>query len=165
MQLSEVWMSYCADRFPEEKELPPPMPVDPWEALELLFELHPMFTARYDAIKSAPFDRIHDEETDGALCQLAMTDSFAGWDGLSAGGWRVMIERLIWSETVIAANAAQNNPVIAHLPEGLDRMSSAKALLLMYLLGGGRDVDTRTLDARPRGTFPSLPAQRPIRKQ
>ncbi len=165
MKLSEVWLAYCETRFPNEASLPPPEPLAPWDAIELFFDLHPMFTAQYDIINSVPFDTSFDEEADGALCQLAMVDSFDGWDAMSAGAWRVMSERLLWSQTVLAVNAARETEVIAHLPIGLDRQSKARALMLMYLFGGGRSIDSRMLRERPDGRFPGFPADRPIRKQ
>jgi hypothetical protein len=165
MELRDVWYWYCQQRFPEEKELPPPQPVSPWEGLELLFDLHPMFTARSDIVSSVEYDTVFDDEVDGALCKLAVVDDFGSWDEMTAGGWRVMSERLLWSETVIAANAASDVDVIAHLPAGLNRQSSARALMLMYLLGGGRTIDPRVLDKRRDGTFPGFPADRPIRRQ
>lgn len=164
MELNEIWYWYCEQRFPHEKELPKPEPVAPWDALDLLFDLHPMFTARYDIINSVPYDMVFDGEVDGALCQLAQLNSFDGWDEMSAGAWRVMSERLLWSETVIAVNAAQDKQVIAHLPVGLDRQSSARALMIMYLLGGGRTIDPKMLRERSDSRFPAFPAKRPIRK-
>lgn len=165
MELSEIWMWYCEERLPKEGKRTPLIELAPWDALDLFFDLHPMFTARYDVINSVAYDTAFDGEADGALSHMARFDTFDGWDRLSAGGWRVISERLLWSETVIAANAAEGTKVIAQLPRGLDRQSQSRALMLMYLLGGGRTIDPRMLRKRPDGRFPAFPSERPIRKQ
>ncbi|NNV23918.1 hypothetical protein EHE22_26580 [Ochrobactrum pseudogrignonense] len=158
MKLSEIWMWYCAERFPSETELPAMEPVSPWDAVELFFDLHPLFTARYDAIKLVPYDTAFDDEVDGALAHMARFDTFDGWDKMSAGAWRVMSERLSYAEAVVLANEAHKEPAIAHLPIGLDRQSRARALLLMFLLGGARSIDRRLLPKQPDGSLPSFPA-------
>ncbi|MBB4953994.1 hypothetical protein H4S14_002056 [Agrobacterium vitis] len=164
MELSEIWLWYCGERFPNEEELPPPEPISPFGALELLFDLHPMFTARYDAIKLTPYNTAFDGEADGALAHMARFDSFDAWNTMTAGAWRVMNDRLAYAEAVLCVNEAEGNPVIAHLPIGLDRQSQARALMLMYLLGGARTIDRRLLAARPDGSPPELPSQLPLQR-
>ena len=163
MELKDIWMWYCEQRL-GAAELPPPIPVSPWQAMELFWDMHPMFTARYDAIKAVPYSPAFDEEADGALAQMAITDSFDGWEGLSSGAWRVMSERLQYTEVVILANEVQGSEVIAHLPLGLDRRSRVRALLLMFLLGGGRTIDRRLLPARPDGSLPAFPSTQTLKR-
>lgn len=164
MELSDVWIWYCEERFPNEEDLPKPEPVTPRQALELFFDLHPMFTERNDAIKLVAYNTAFDGEADGALAHLARFDTFDGWNEMSAGAWRVISERLLYAETVAAANEAHGEPVIAHLPVGLDRKSRARALLLMFLLGGARTIDRRLLPERPDGSLPPFPGTLPLRK-
>lgn len=165
MELSEIWLWYCGERFPGLEEMPAPEPVAPMDALGLFFDLFPMFTARSSAIRSTRYDPAFDEEADGALAHMARFDSFDGWERMSAGAWRVMNERLLYAATVATANEAAANPVIAHLPAGLDRQSRARALMLMFLLGGARTIDRRLLPAKPDGSLPEFPANTRLRRQ
>lgn len=164
MELSQAWVWYCLDRL-GTNELPPPEELGPWQVLELLFDFVPLFHARHQAIAATRYDDAFDEEADGALALVAMSDTFSGWDELTAGAWRVLAERWTYAGTVAAANAAMNNPVIGHLPIGLDRQSRARAVLLQFLLGGARTIDRRLLRPMPDGSLPEFPAATRLRRQ
>lgn len=163
MDWKSALSSYCQGRFPFLAELPPPVPVEPWEAVELFFDLHPMFTARFDVINSVAYDPNFDGEADEALLDLARTNSFDGWQNMSAGAWRVMAARFTYMETVAAGNAAAGTEVMFHLPAGLGRESKTRALLIAFLLGDARTIPPKLLPKKGRGGFPAFPETKPIR--
>lgn len=164
MELKDIWWWYCEQRFPDI-DMPPPKPISPHDALSLLFDLFPMFTARSDIIDATRYNTSYDAEADAALAYLAQHNSFAAWDQMSAGAWRIINERLIYTAVVFAANEAARNPVIAHHPIGLDRQSSARALMLEFLLGGARIIDRKLLREKPDGSLPEFPASTIVRPQ
>jgi hypothetical protein len=165
MDLSDVWVWYCGERLGDRIKGARPVPYSPATALELLWEFFPMFTARAGAIAATPYDTAFDGDADLALTHLAQTDNFAAWDRLSAGAWRVLQERLVYSGVVVMLQKAEGAEVIGGLPEGLDRQSRARALLLRFLLGEARTIDRRVLPARPDGSLPTFPADTKLRRQ
>lgn len=164
MKLSEIWIWYCEQRL---GSLPKrgAAALSPDEVLQAFWTVHPHFTGRMDAIKAAPYSTDFDEEADGALSALAATDSFDTWDGLSVGAWRVLYERLAYCEVVVLANVAAGTEVIDHLPPGLNRQSTERALLLRYLLGHGRTIDRRLLPRSQPGKLPPFPVSATFRRQ
>ena len=164
MELSEIWLWYCSERLGQPSRLPDPVALSPWDGLELFLTFHPMFLARIEAIAATPYLRRFDGEADEGLAQLARFDGFDAWDGMSAGAWRVLYERLAYAEVVALTNEAAGNPVIAHLPAGLDVQSRARALLLQFLLGGARSIDRRLLPRSPRGAAAPLPGSTSLRR-
>lgn len=165
MELENVWLWYCAERLGQPTEQPAMEPLGPAEVLDLFWTFHAVFRPRHDAIAATPYSEAFDEEADGALAQLAIADSFAGWEAMSAGAWRVLYERFAYSCTVAMANEVEGTEVIASLPVGLDDRSRARALLLRFLLGGGRSIDRRLLARSKPGALPPFPASTPLRRQ
>lgn len=164
MEMSEIWMWYCGEMFPG-REMPAPEPISPWRVVELFFDFHPMFTARFDAIRATRYSTAFDDEADRALMHMARHDTMDGWERMTAGAWRVMYERLAYCEIVALANEAAKKPFIAHLPVGLDRQSQGRALLLMFLLGHGRTIDRRLLPQSPDGSLPAFPSTSLLQRQ
>ena len=83
MELSEIWLAYVNEHTVADAGKFPPVEITASQTLERLFELHPIFTSRWDAIMSVKYTDAFDEEANNALAHLAMTDSFAAWDELS----------------------------------------------------------------------------------
>jgi hypothetical protein len=96
---------------------------------------------------------------------MAEEDSFAPWDALPAGAWRVLFERFAYCSTVVAVNLAAGRASIDRVPAGLSSQAQARALLLRYLLGPGRTIDRKVLPLSAPGTAPPFPASTPIRRQ
>lgn len=165
MELEDIWLWYCEQRLGQPKERPDIEALEASEVLELLWTLHPLFTARSEAIAATPFSDAFNDEADGALAQMAIANSFKGWDRISAGAWRVLYERLVFCETVIILNQAQGDGFTTRLPAGLDQEDQMRALLLKLLLGEGRSIDRRLLARSPRGRAPSFPASTSLRRQ
>ena len=137
----------------------------PWQTLEALWVFHPLFTPRWDAIEATPYSETFDAEADEALVLLAKVDSFDHWDGLSAGAWRVLFERLAFLEVVILANEAEGAKVFTGVPRALDQRSRSRMLLLTFLLGPARTIDRGVLPKSDPGKAPKFPSSMPLRRQ
>lgn len=164
MKLSEIWLWYCEQHIPAVAT-PGTEGLSPEKVLEDFWTFHPLFTGRTGVISATPYSTDFDDAADDALAQMALEDSFASWEGISAGTWRVLQERFVYCSTVVAANMAAGKEVIDHLPSGLPPKARARALLLRYLLGHGRTIDRRLLPKAPIGSAPQFPASAPIRRQ
>ena len=110
-----------------------------------------MFHARFDAINATPYDTAFDERADNMLMHLGSNDDFTDWDQGGDGAFRVLFERLMLTEVVMAAILVKKTPVITRIPLGMSEHQQAVALLLMYLLGPSRVIDRAILPARPPG--------------
>lgn len=162
--LRNVWIVYCEERLGRPLDTTQPVAIAPWQGMELLFRFNTMFAARTEMLKSVQFDEAFDAHADGALCQFAKDDAFDGWLKLNAGGWRILYERHLYALTVMAANAAANEPVISHLPEGLDEERQARALWLQFLLGGARRIDRRLVPKAMPGDIPRFPGEASLKQ-
>lgn len=164
MELSEIWLWYCEQHIPAIA-MPGAEGLSPEKVLEDFWTFHPLFSGRSDVISATPYSTDFDEAADEALARMAMEDSFASWDGISAGAWRVLHERLVYCSVVVSANLVAGSEVIVHLPSGLSPKVRARALLLRYLLGHGRTIDRRLLPKSLRGSAQPFPVSAPIRRQ
>ena len=165
MDLSEIWLAYCADRLGPAIEDAEAIAIAPWRGVELLFRWHPLFVDKTDAIAAVPYAQSFDDEADFALVMLARDDAFDAFQTRSAGAWRVLYERLVFAETVLLVNEVRLNAVIGRLPVGLAEEQQSRALGLMFLLGGARTIDRRLLPRSKPGTLPSFPASTSLRLQ
>ncbi|MFC2254876.1 hypothetical protein ACETRX_35140 [Labrys portucalensis] len=164
MELREIWIAYCEQQLGDRAASAAPVIISPKKAMALLWNFNALFTPRVAAITATAFSTQFDEEADGALAMLARTDSFASWERMSAGAWRVLYERHLYTLVVMDANAALSEPVISRLPSGLTRQSQARALLLQFLLGGARSIDRQLLPLSKPGTLPAFPANTSLRR-
>jgi hypothetical protein len=166
MELHEIWLWYVNEHISELDAKALPVKFTASGTMEKFFDLHPMFTARWDAITAVAFNEAFDDEADGALAECAISDSFAGWEALSAGGWRVLSDRLLYCELVLSVQwAREPETIIDRLPRGLSADRQTKALLLKYLLGHGRTIDRHVLPIKQTNTFPAVPATLTLRRQ
>jgi hypothetical protein len=163
--MSDVWLWYCEQHLsPEALAAQRTDALSPQQVMEEFFTFLPLFTGRMDVIKATLYSTDFDEAADEALIQMATEDSFAAWDALPAGVWRVLHERLTYCSVVIAVNMAKGTPIIDRVPSGLPPQARARALLLRYLLGEGRNIDRQMLPLSAPGTAPPFPASTPIRR-
>lgn len=137
--------------------------LSPEEVLQLLWEFHPLFTPRSDAFSATPYAEAFMSEADTALVWLARTDDFASWDGLSAGAWRVLAERLSYLEAIVARAWLEGAKVFTSVPRGLDRRSKGRFVLLLLLLGEARTIPPSLLERSGSGAFPGFP-EMPLRR-
>jgi hypothetical protein len=166
MDLSKLWLWYCEQHLSAaDLAAQRTRALSPDEVMECFWTFHPLFTGRMDAIKATPYSTDFDDSADEALGMMAMEDSFALWDALPAGTWRVLYERFSYCSVVVAANMAAGTVSIDRVPAGLSSQATARALLLRYLLGHGRTIDRKVLPPSAPGTAPSYPVSATIRRQ
>lgn len=166
MELKEVWLAYVNDRISAANAVLAPVEFTAEASMRRFFDLHPMFSARWAAINATPFNSDFDESADMALVQLAAKDSFDDWDRLPAGIWRVIGDRLMYSQIVLAVMMFKEpDRIIDRLPQGLTQQEQSKALLLKYLLGHGRSIDRHILPITHDLSLGSFPGAQTLRKQ
>lgn len=168
MELKHAWMWYCQERFPDPNANPAPEPVSPMQALSLLSDLQPMFTARIDMIEATPYNTAFDNEADNMLLHLARFDDLSAWENGSAGAWRVLTERLRLSVSMLRLDELDGKKVIGQLPSGLDRRSKARAVMLVQLGNRRSDVPPEWLPKQGHeqpAAIPDFPADWPLKKQ
>ncbi len=129
------------------------------QSLKALFEVMPVFTARYAEINATPYSTAFDSKADIALIQMAETDSFDCWDTLPLGAWRVIRDRYLQSLVVLAANLPRGEAIIDRLPSGMTDLQQGRALLLMYALGLSRTIDRQLLPEEVPELQQFLPAE------
>ncbi|NVM42017.1 hypothetical protein HWX16_16940 [Ochrobactrum intermedium] len=166
MELNEVWLVYANKHMLSNAADLPPIEFTASETLRCFFDVHPMFTGRWDAIMSVSFNAAFEEEADMGLVQLAATNSFKDWERLSAGAWRVINERMMYSEVVLSLTMAREpKSIMDRLPQGLGSDQQTIALLLKYLLGHGRTIDRRVLPVKDRRSLVEFGAMQTLRQQ
>lgn len=165
MEFLELVLAYAERHLGRAPEPASAEKVSPAAALELLWEFHPLFTPRMPAIEATPYSTSFDREADNALLRMAETDSFDAWEGLSAGAWRVLQERLTYVETVAVVNEAKGTGVFTSVPSGLARQQKARFVLLLQLLGPGRTVDRQLLSRSKPGSASAFPSGQTLRRQ
>lgn len=163
MELRDVALWYAEDRLGRAPDPRRRTSLSPEEVLRLLWDFHPMFTPRSDAISATPYAEVFMSEADAALVQLARTDDFSSWDALSAGAWKVLAERLRYLETVLATNWHAGTKVFTSIPRGLDRRSKGRFVFLLLLLGEARTIPPQLLERTGSGRFPGFP-EMPLRR-
>lgn len=165
IERERLWLWYAAERLGQPKKQPPFESMTAGQALELLWQLHPVFTGRSDAIAATPYSADFDAEADAALEALAVTDSFDRWEAISAGAWRVLYERHVYAATVLTASMVRNTGFTEHLPVGLDGKAQGRALFLKLLLGPARTIDRQLLPRSKPEALPAFPADMTLRRQ
>lgn len=165
MELKDVWIAYCEDRLGAAAETAVPLRLSPDDGMRLLFDWGQLFTARMEALGAVSYDIAFDAEADSALCMLARDDSFAAFDAMSAGAWRVMYERWSWAMVVMMTNKMEDTPVIGGLPSGLADNQRTRAFGLQFLLGGARTIDPRLLEKARRTGSLRIPGSLSLRRQ
>lgn len=163
--MNEAWIEFCEARLGKTRHEMQFVDVFAELALELLFEWNPMFADRTEAIAAVSYDAAFDRDADRALEQMAREDSLRGWQTLSLGAWRVLLERHAYACLVASINIAHPENSLAALPLGLTKQQAARALGLYLLLGSARAIDRRLLATMKPGELPGLPPGTALRTQ
>lgn len=151
MELNEIWLWYVNEHVEPKNVNKPAQEFRATDVLERLWDFHSFFSPRFDLIKATKYDEAFIENADGALANLAMKNSMDDWETLNAGTLRVLSERLLYTETVLAVMMVKEPETITDgLPQGLSQIVQSRALLLKYLLGHARKIDRRVF---PKETF------------
>ena len=108
-----------------------PKPLDGWGAVEALWPLNERFRPNIEQIRSLRYDASFEAEADEAIEQLA---SDGNWSTVSAGAWRVLLERHQQGIVVALANERAGNPLFS-LPDGLTPGQKTVVVALFLLHG------------------------------
>jgi len=165
MSLDEIWLAYVNSHMDENAATTDAVEFRASQTLELFFDTHSLFSKRWGAIQATAFNAEFDGLADDALARVSMDDSFASWEQLPAGVWRVISDRLMYCEICLSVVMAQDDRVTDHLPQGLRKDQQLKALLLKYLLGHGRTIDRHVLPEQVCEQSSTFPSQLPLRPQ
>lgn len=108
-----------------------PQPLTGFDAVEALWPLNERFRPALARIKSLAYDAAFELEADEAIEGLAK-DPIADWSALSAGAWRVLLERQQQGIMVALANEKAGNPLIT-IPAALT-VAQRTAVVALFLL-------------------------------
>jgi len=162
---TDVLMWYCIEKHGGDPDVSRAERVPDTETLKAFEPVFALMAQRFDVIRATPYSEDFDEEADGALAALAITDSFESWEDITAGAWRVLLDRMRQAIIVIEAARVGGEPVIETLPRGLPRHARRQALVLQWLLIHSRSIDRQLLPLSEPPELPSFPATTPIRRQ
>ncbi len=62
-------------------------------------------------LTAVEYNDAFDDEADAMLLRLAATESAGDWDSANAGAWKVLSERLLYSETVLLLSATRDQAI------------------------------------------------------
>jgi hypothetical protein len=158
-------MWYCIEKHGGDPDVSRAERVADTETLKAFEPVFALMAQRFDVIRATPYSEDFDEEADGALAALAITDSFESWEDITAGAWRVLLDRMRQAIIVIEAAGMSGEPVIDTLPRGLPREARRQALVLKWLLVHSRSIDRKLLPLSEPPALPSFPPTTPIRRQ
>lgn len=99
-----------------------------------LWELNDLFRANLAQLRTLAYDPAFEAETDVVIEAVVMRYPGATWSALSAGAWRVLLERHQQALVVALANEAAGNPVM-QIPEGFPE-SARTGVAVLFLLHG-----------------------------
>ena len=110
-----------------------PVPVSPDEYLTIMWSLNDAFKEHVHLIKSVKYNKAFEKRADKAIDEFAFGDGVAAWAKLSAGTWRVLLERHMQVLTVALANKAAQDESITVIPQGFPAEKKQAALMLLLL--------------------------------
>lgn len=100
--------------------------------LEIMFPLNDMFRSRWHEVRVLPYSSDFEFEADTAIASLAENPTSA-WESLSAGAWRVLLERHSQMQVLASLRKIDGVPLIT-LPSGLSDDDLRVALMMLLLL-------------------------------
>jgi len=104
-----------------------------------------------------------DPEADAALFAFCETGDFASWEGVSAGAWAVLIDRLKWSIVALMAEESAGTAFTIPLPRVAPAKIRRDAAFLFLLGSPGR---TPSPEWRATGgKIPEFPPDWPLSRQ
>ena len=100
--------------------------------MEIMFPLNGMFRARLHEICGLAYNPDFELEADTAIASLAENLTGA-WESLSAGAWRVLLERHSQMQVLASLRKIDGVPLIT-LPSGMSDDDLRVALMMLFLL-------------------------------
>lgn len=124
------------------------------EVVEALWPLNDLLRPHLADIGTLPYESLHEAEADAAIAGYVAHGAKA-WANLSAGVWRVLMERHQQALVVASANEAAGNAAFMTIPAALPK-ASLQGAAMIYLLYGM----TLPFPVKPRslGEFPPVGA-------
>lgn len=109
-----------------------PQHLSGWQVVEALWPLNERFRPAVARIRTLPYEAAFEAEADAAIALLAENIN-ASWEAVSAGAWRVLLERQQQALVVALANEAAGNPLMP-IPPGFsaDQRTVAATLFLLH---------------------------------
>lgn len=152
IDLLEEWVSAMLGRSLHATR---PVWLSGWETLAALWPLNERFHANIHQIRALPYESRHEAEADKAIKALAFRLPGSNWNGLSAGAWRVLLERQHQALVGASLNEAQGREVMP-VPAGLTPtdQTAVVAWLLLYRMRLPFPVDDRSDFELPAGSQP-----------
>lgn len=109
-----------------------PVMLSGWEVVEALWPLNERFRHDIHQIGALPYDAGFEAEADAAIVAAVMEAPGSDWSSLSAGAWRVLLERQQQAITVAAVNEMAGNPLMP-VPSELPTSARTGAAMLFLL--------------------------------
>lgn len=124
------------------------------QAVEALWPLNERFRPHIERIRTLSYDAVFEIEADAAIESL-VNDMSVSWDAVSAGAWRVLLERQQQAITVAVANELAGNPVMP-IPAGFSdiQRTVAAAISLLHSMELPFPPDDRSGFEVPLGSAP-----------
>ncbi len=109
-----------------------PLPLSGWQFVEAVWPLNERFRPVIERIRSIDYDKAFIEEANEAIRRFINHDN-PNWDDISAGAWRVLLERQQQSITSAVGHFELNNLPVTHIPSGLTENQLTPVVSLLSL--------------------------------
>jgi len=104
------------------------------DVIAALWPLNDVFRSRLSRISTVKYEERFGSEADDAIVGAVFSGNCDGWDGISAGAWRVLLERHIQALMVAAANEAAGNMLMTVPADSSGAVKRGAAMI--FLLHG-----------------------------
>ena len=112
-QTFDLFRLLVESKLGEPLEAQAPRHLSGWDAVEALWPLNEVFRPGLARIRSTAYDSTLEVEADAAI-KRAVTGSWPpAWGDLSAGAWRVLLERHVQGIAIAIANERVGNHVMS----------------------------------------------------
>lgn len=131
-----------------------PRPVTGWEAVEAVWPLNERFRPNIHQIRSMAYDPAFEQEADQAIEAMVLRDD--DWGTVSAGAWRVLLERQ-QQGIIVALLTERNGTPLMSEPEGLrpEHRPGVVAAFLLHSTPLPWPAEDRSTFALPVGAVPA----------
>jgi len=133
----------------------PPIRLSGSDVISIVWPLNDIFRPHMDRTKSVRYEARYEPEADEAVETFAGHASVDVWLSVSAGAWRVLLERHVQVLMLAKANLAAAHPVTI-IPHGLPEKSKLPwiMLTLLHSMALPFPVEDRSSFVIPTGAVP-----------